>query len=387
MATKKNKTSGYAARSGGKTTSLGSSAAKKTVKKAARSAAKSAAGYKRTSGKKKNSKLNWAFIVAGAVLLSTYMIVVLFNGFDWSGWEDGVNDLKDSASGAAGTLSSAWDEIKDSAASSPDDLTLDTSGTAAGEVQVHFIDIGQGDSELIVGNGEAVLIDAGDNDKGDEVLAYLEQQGISKIDLAIGTHPHADHIGGMDTVIEGTTVDKLLLSDIPDSLIPTTKTYLSLLDAADERGTEMLYAYPGDTFQICGGTLSVLGPVQDYKDLNNESLVVRFDYGENSFLFTGDQEAEAEADLIASGAQLSADVLKLGHHGSSTSTSEAFFDAVSPKIGIISCGTGNSYGHPHKETLQLLNQSGIDFYRTDLLGNIVVTSNGTTLQVATEKAG
>lgn len=389
MANKK-KTTSYAARSGGKTTPIGKSgsSSKSSSKSATKSSSHSSAGYRRPSGGKKNGKLNWAFIVAGAILLSTYLIVVVFNGFDWPGWDDGVSDLKDSASGVVSSVESAWSEVKDAHGSSPEDLVLDTpGGSVSGEVRVHFIDVGQGDCMLIEGNGESVLIDAGENDKGDEVLAYLAGVKIEKIDLAFGTHPHSDHIGGMDTVIEGIPVGKLLMPDVPDSIVPTTRTFLSMLDAADAQRTETLFAYPGDSFSVCGGTLSVLGPVEDYKDLNNESLVMRFDFGKTSFLFTGDQESDAEEDLMASGVDVSADVLKIGHHGSSTSTCQDFFDAVSPSIAVIECGEGNDYGHPHRETRQLLDKAGIDVYRTDLNGSIVITSDGEALTVQTEKAG
>lgn len=386
LAGNKKKTTSYAARSSGKTTPIG-----KSSKSARTSKNGSNKNVSRSSGRKRgNGKLNWAFIVAGAILLSTYMIVILFNGFDWSGWDIGIADLKDSASGVVKSVESAWNEIRKAHSSSPDDFVLDTpgaGGTAKGEVRVHFIDVGQGDSMLIEGNGESILIDAGENDKGDEVLAYLAQVGIEKLDIAVGTHPHADHIGGMDTIIEGIAVGKLLMPDVPDSIIPTTRTYLSMLDAAEEQGVEALFAYPGDSFSLCGGVLEILGPVEDYKDLNNESLVIRFDFGETSFLFTGDQEATAEKDLLDSGADVSADVLKVGHHGSSTSTSTEFFDAVSPSVAVIECGEGNDYGHPHQEIRELLEDAGTAVYRTDLNGSIIIASDGKELTVQTEKAG
>ena len=354
LAQKKKKTS-FAARSGGKTTPIGGK------KK----------GNGRSAPARRKKGLNWSVIVAAGVLLATYAIVVLFNGFHWPGWQEGWDDLKDSARTLLQAVQSAFGQLE---ADTPDGLVLDP--PAGGEVRVHFIDVGQGDCILIEGSGESVLIDAGENDQGDEVLGYLSAAGIEDIDLAVGTHPHSDHIGGMDTVLEGITVGRLMLSDVPDSIVPTTRTYLDLLDAAEETGTEMFYGYPGDQVSICGGTLTVLGPVEDYDDLNDESLVIRFDYGESSFLFTGDEESGAEEDLLASGTDIGADVLKVGHHGSNTSSSEEFLRAVGPEIAVIECGEGNDYGHPHLEVLERLEAVSAAVYRTDLDGSVVVTADG-----------
>ena len=342
----------------------------------------------RSSNRRRKKGVNWSFVIAGAILLSTYLIVVLFNGTDWQGWNESLDDLRETFAGAADTVKETLKKADSEfgSSSSPDDLTLDLPGS--GTVSVHFIDVGQGDSILVSGSGQNVLIDAGENDQGETVLSYLAEQGVGSIDLAVGTHPHSDHIGGMDTVIEGITVKELLMPDVPDSIVPTTRTHLSLLSAAEKEGTEMLYGYPGDSFSLCGGTFTVLGPTADYKDLNNESLVIRFDYGETSFLFTGDQEKDAEKDLIDSDAKLSADVLKVGHHGSRTSTSKAFLSAVDPQIAVIECGTGNDYGHPHTEVMDRLEQADITVYRTDLDGNIVITTGGKhgDLKVKTDQA-
>ena len=325
----------------------------------------------RTGGKRRKKGVNWPVILSAGVLCAAYLIVVLFNGFDWPGWQEGWGDLKNSAKILLEAVEAAFGQLEDS---TPDGLVLDP--PAGGEVRVHFIDVGQGDCILIEGGGEAVLIDAGENDKGDEVLGYLDSIGVDKIDLAAGTHPHSDHIGGMDTVLEGMPAGRLMLSDVPDSIVPTTRTYLDLLDAAEAADVEMFYGYPGDQIAVCGGVLSVLGPVEDYGDLNNESLVLRFDYGESSFLFTGDQEADAEEDLLASGADVDADILKAGHHGSGTSSSEEFLAAVSPQAAVIECGEGNEYGHPHLEVLERLEALPAKVYRTDLDGSVVVTTGG-----------
>jgi len=173
------------------------------------------------------------------------------------------------------------------------------------------------------------------------------------------------------------------MSDVPDSVVPTTRTYESVLEVADDKNIDISFTYPGDVYEICGGTMTVLGPVEDFTDLNDESLVIRFDYGENSFVFTGDQEIPAEEALLATDPDLDADVLKMGHHGSSTSTCPAFWEAVSPEIAVIQCGVDNDYGHPHREIRALLNESGIDWYRTDEQGSIIITGDGSKLTVET----
>ena len=393
------KTVQYAERINGKTRPVGASssgsraAGSKNTRSGTSSVRKGGGGVSRKSsssrgkshGRKKG--YNWAFIIAGAVLVSSYMIVVLFNGFGQTGWRESLEELKTSFLGAFQSVSETFDRVGQQlgSGSTSEDLVLDP--PIGQQVRVHFIDVGQGESILIEGGNESVLVDAGENNQGETVLGYLANVGLDQLTMAVGTHPHSDHIGGMDTVMEGLTVGKLLMPDLPDDIIPTTKTYLSVLDVAEQTDTEMVYAYPGDSWEICGGTLKVLGPTEDYDDLNDESLVMRFDYGETSFLLTGDQEADAEEDLLSSGAKVTADLLGVGHHGSSTSTSQAFLDAVSPSVAVISCGEGNDYGHPHLETVERLEAAGVEIYRTDLQGSIVVSSDGHKLTVSTEKAG
>lgn len=390
----RSKTVQYAERINGQTKAIGSSSSRKAAgsvssasKKGGGSVSRKSSASKGRSSRSRKKGYNWGFIIAGAILVSSYMIIVLFNGFGQMHWEESLNELKSSFMGAFQSVGDLFNQVGKQLGSSStsEDLILDP--PVGQQVRVHFIDVGQGESVLIEGGGESVLIDAGENNQGETVLSYLEKAGIDQLTMAVGTHPHSDHIGGMDTVMQGITVGKLLMPDLPDDLIPTTKTYLSVLDAAEQTQTEMVYAYPGDSWQICGGKLTVLGPVEDYDDLNDESLVMRFDYGETSFLLTGDQEADAEEDLLASGADVDADLLGVGHHGSSTSTSQSFLDAVSPSVAVISCGEGNDYGHPHMETTQRLEEAGVEIYRTDLQGSIVATSDGQKLTVSTEKAG
>ncbi len=265
----------------------------------------------------------------------------------------------------------------------------DPSGTIAAHstVKVHMIDIGQGDSILIEAPEANVLIDAGENGKGDDVIDYLKAHGISTLDIVIGTHAHSDHIGGLDDVVRGMNVKKVILSEIAEESVPTTKTYTSLLTAILEKNLTITTAKVGDTYNLGdGAALQIVGPNGVFKDLNNTSVVCRLTYGNNSFLFTGDCEDKAEAAILQrKGITVSADVLKVGHHGSDTSTSDEFLAAVDPDIALISVGTGNTYGHPIPSTLEKLEQNDVKIYRTDLSGSIIVTSDGKNLSVTTEK--
>jgi len=266
------------------------------------------------------------------------------------------------------------------------DNALAVSGPLADSpLTIHVLDMGQADSVLIRSPGMNVLIDAGENDQGALVLRYLEDLGIGKLDIVIGTHPHSDHIGGLDTVISGTRIGKVILPAIPDDLVPTTQTYTDLLTAIDGKGLRITVAQPGMELDLGDGVImTLLGPLEDYEDLNDMSVITRVDYGDTAFLFTGDAEARAELDL-AERWDLKADVLKLSHHGSKTSSAAAFLDAVSPSVGVISCGLDNSYGHPHSEVMERLAQRDIEIYRTDLMGTVVLRSDGRQIAVSTEK--
>lgn len=239
---------------------------------------------------------------------------------------------------------------------------------------VHFIDVGQGDSILIQQNDHSMLIDAGENDQGQTVVSYLKSQGIDHLDYIIGTHPHSDHIGGLDDVILAFETDRLFLPPVEH----TTTTFEDVLDAAEEKGLSLTMPQVGDIWDLGDASFTILSPNGDYgEDLNNWSIGIRLEYGENHFVLCGDAEAQAESDICSSGLPLKADVLKAGHHGSSTSTSDQFLDQVDPTWVVIQCGKDNFYGHPHKETLEKLEARGIDVLRTDLEGTIVAASNGT----------
>ena len=248
---------------------------------------------------------------------------------------------------------------------------------------VHFIDVGQGDSILAESDGHYMLIDAGENDQAGTVVSYLKAEGVTKLDYVIGTHPHSDHIGGLDKVIDTFPVDKVLLPPVEH----TTRTFEDVLDSIASRGLKITKPAPGDSYDLGNASFTILSPVKDYgNDLNNWSVGIRLTYGDNSFVMCGDAENQAEEDIVNSGAMLKADVLKAGHHGSSTSTSDAFLKKVSPSWVVIQCGKGNSYGHPHKETMEKLKKAGCQILRTDVEGTITAFSDGKTITWSTGTA-
>jgi beta-lactamase superfamily II metal-dependent hydrolase len=244
-------------------------------------------------------------------------------------------------------------------------------------LEVHFIDVGQADSILIkVPTGENVLIDAGNNGDSELLDEYLKSQGVEKIDVAVGTHPHEDHIGSLDTVINNFDVEKVYMPKYAH----TTKTFEDVLLAIKNKGLKISTPVPGNTFNLGEAKFSLLAPNGDnYKSINDYSIVLKMEYGSNSFLFTGDSEILSEKEILEKNYNVQVDVLKVAHHGSTTSTSDEFLNAVSPKYAIISCGEDNDYGHPHKEIVAKLDKKGIKILRTDELGTIVINSDGENL--------
>ncbi|MDK8181374.1 ComEC/Rec2 family competence protein [Paenibacillus sp. UMB4589-SE434] len=262
-------------------------------------------------------------------------------------------------------------------------------GTSTGKesdekLEVHFIDVGQGDSTLVVTpSGETILIDAGQNNKGELVVDYLKELGIDRLDAVVATHPDADHIGGLDIVVNKLDVKSVYAPRVSH----TTQTYKDFLNAVKHKGLTIKAARSGSSLPLSEEVSArFAAPVNSYGDNFNEwSAVLRLDYGDTSFLFTGDAEQESEADMLTSGFKLTADVLKVGHHGSRTSSSQAFLNAVKPRYAVISSGTGNKYGHPHDIILKRLAKFGASVYRTDKQGSVVAYSNGREIWMTTDK--
>lgn len=255
----------------------------------------------------------------------------------------------------------------------------------ASELEVHFIDVGQGDSVLIQSEQANILIDGGDRwDRvGKKLISYLKEQNVKTINAVISTHPHADHIGSLSAVLRNITVHAVYDS----GRVHTTKTYEDYLMLVDELNIPFYTPRRGDIIKIGNLELLVLHPVDDVEkySLNNSSIVLKLVYGEVTFLFTGDIEREVENEILKSGQNVRATILKVAHHGSRSSSSEQFLDSVKPEVAVIQVGADNRYGHPHEETLEALEARGVDVYRNDLHGDIVIRTDGIAYRVETTR--
>ncbi|CDE09202.1 metallo-beta-lactamase superfamily protein [Bacillus sp. CAG:988] len=245
------------------------------------------------------------------------------------------------------------------------------------KLQIWFLDVGQADS-ILIQNGDAnMLIDAGNNEDGKKLVSYFQSLGIESFQYVIGTHAHEDHIGGMDDIIDNFDIDTFYMPDA----ITTTATFESVLDSLEAKNIAFQTPSIDSIFKLGNATIDVLYVGTDDSDLNNTSIVLKLTYGNTSILFMGD--AEKEVETIIEKKDISADVLKVGHHGSNTSSSKTFLEKVNPSYAIISVGTGNSYGHPSNTTIQNLENQNIQIYRTDENGTIIMTSDGTDITFQT----
>ncbi|MBE6824239.1 MAG: MBL fold metallo-hydrolase [Ruminococcaceae bacterium] len=241
-----------------------------------------------------------------------------------------------------------------------------------GALLVHYIDVGQGDSVLLESNNDFVLIDAGEVEYGKSVCDYLKSRGVTSLDYVIATHPHSDHCGGLAEVLKTFETDNFITVETDQQ----TKTWLNVLYAVRDSNANYIDAKVSSTYAFGEATFEIMGPYStNYDNYNDYSVVVKATCGATSFLFTGDAEKAAEKELLSHNAELKADVLKVGHHGSYTSTCNEFLSAIDPTYAVISCGKNNDHGHPHKETINKLDDRGILTYRTDELGTIIASSD------------
>ena len=259
--------------------------------------------------------------------------------------------------------------------------TGQTGTDQAGTLTVTWLDVGQGDAAVIQCGGQAMLIDGGKPEESSYIYAWLQQHGLSYLDVIVGTHVDADHIGGLSGALNYASIGTAYCPETTG----TTETFQSFVKYLAQQGKQITVPTAGETFALGGAQIQILGPLHRAEDNNDNSIVLKVSFGATSFLFTGDAERAEEQDLLDAGVNLQSTVLKVGHHGSDTSTSYPFLRAVAPQYAVISVGAGNSYGHPTEAVLSRLRDAGVTTFRTDMQGEITAVSDGQTVNFSTAK--
>ena len=322
----------------------------------------------------------------GAVLLSVFCVLAAVLVLQTSGQPESGEHVAQAATTQAGTGAAAG-----TSANADAGQTGGGAGTAlaagstcaaqAGTLTVTWLDVGQGDAAVIQCGGQAMLIDGGKPEKSSYIYAWLQQHDLRYLDVIVATHVDADHIGGLSGALNYASVGTAYCPVTTG----TTETFQSFVKYLAQRGKQITVPTAGETFALGGAQVQILGPLRRAEDSNDNSIVLKVSFGATSFLFTGDAERAEEQDLLNAGVNLQSTVLKVGHHGSDTSTSYPFLRAVAPQYAVISVGTGNSYGHPTEAVLSRLRDAGVTTFRTDMQGEITAVSDGQTVNFSTAK--
>lgn len=274
----------------------------------------------------------------------------------------------------------ALQKIFDDQANAPEKDFFPQNDLLENTLRLHIIDVDQALCILVQGPEKTILIDGGEGYTAPSTITYLQQQGVKHLDRVINTHPHYDHFGGLQEIMQTIPTKEFMWPKLPQSLIPTTVAYHKLIDYLEESKIPVLPAQVGDVYSLGQeAVMTTLGPIRKYNNLNDSSVVLRITWGKVSFLITGDIEVAAERDLVKQDVPLECNVLILPHHGSKTSILPEFVQKTNPQYGIISCGKNNDYGHPHPETITIYNNQSTTLLRTDELGTIVFDTNGENL--------
>ena len=274
---------------------------------------------------------------------------------------------------------STWEHLFDACA------VADVASNADGyPMSVHVLDVGKADAIFITCEGKNIVIDAGETDIHKGMYEYLCRRNVKELDLLVLTHQHSDHVGCMAHIVRNLKVKKFMMPRLCDNVVQTFKSYERLLGALEQKNIKIITPEPGNTFFVGNLKIEVIAPIKQYRNTNNNSVVLKLTYKNKSFLFTGDASRESERDMIAAEYNLNADVLKVGHHGSKTSSSQAFLDKIRPTYAVISVGTDRN-DLPKREVVERIKKSKIKTYRTDLNGTVVFATDGSDLKVFCEK--
>lgn len=321
----------------------------------------------------------------GAVLLSVFCVLAAVLVLQTSGQPESGEHVAQAAtspaSEEAATQAGNAGGGQDSGRAGAAQATGNTGIAQAGTLTVTWLDVGQGDAAVIQCGGQSMLIDGGKPEKSSYIYAWLQQHSLSYLDVIVATHVDADHIGGLSGALNYASVGTAYCPETTG----TTETFQSFVKYLAQRGKQITVPTAGETFALGGAQIQILGPLHRAEDSNDNSIVLKVSFGATSFLFTGDAERAEEQDLLNSGVNLQSTVLKVGHHGSDTSTSYPFLRAVAPQYAVISVGAGNSYGHPTEAVLSRLRDAGVTTFRTDMQGEITAVSDGQTINFSTAK--
>ena len=326
----------------------------------------------------------------GAVLLSVFCVLAAVLVLQTSGQPESgehvaqaaTSPASEEAATQAGNAGGGQTGGRAGAAQATGNTGAENTGTAqAGTLTVTWLDVGQGDVAVIQCGGQSMLIDGGKPEKSSYIYAWLQQHGLSYLDVIVATHVDADHIGGLSGALNYASVGTAYCPETTG----TTETFQSFVKYLAQRGKQITVPTAGETFALGGAQVQILGPLHRAEDSNDNSIVLKVSFGATSFLFTGDAERAEEQDLLNAGVNLQSTVLKVGHHGSDTSTSYPFLRAVAPQYAVISVGAGNSYGHPTEAVLSRLRDAGVTTFRTDMQGEITAVSDGQTINFSTAK--
>lgn len=327
----------------------------------------------------------------GAVLLSVFCVLAAVLVLQTSGQPESGEHVAQAATGQAGggagtaqvaTTQAGNAGVGQTGGSAVNGQAAGNTGTSqTGTLTVTWLDVGQGDAAVIQCGGQSMLIDGGKPEKSSYIYAWLQQHGLSYLDVIVATHVDADHIGGLSGALNYASVGTAYCPETTG----TTETFQSFVKYLAKRDRSITVPTAGETFALGGAQVQILGPLHSAEDSNDNSIVLKVSFGATSFLFTGDAERTEEQDLLNAGVNLQSTVLKVGHHGSDTSTSYPFLRAVAPQYAVISVGAGNSYGHPTEAVLSRLRDAGVTTFRTDLQGEITAVSDGQTVNFSTAK--